>query len=206
MLDVKSNKNLTIITKALNRLQAHGPFNLAEAKKVGLSQSSLARLLERKKIKRLDLGIYEVNDSEFDSSTTDFVVACLRLGKQSAIGGLTALAHYQLIEQVPSQIWVLIPPEKRTSDKRYRLLRTKNDLNTEIVHKKRYNIVTLERALIDGLTFASKIGERTAVEAIIRAIKEKKTTERKLFSVAEKLGTLNRLEKYWQLISAGVST
>lgn len=188
------------------KLRSYGPFTLAEAKKRGLSQSSIFRLLEHGIFVRLGSGIYQVADSEFDPTTTDFVVSCLRFGKYAVIGGLSALSYYQLIDQVPSQIWVLVPPTKRTTDKQFRLLRTKHSLKIEIINENRYCIVTLERALVEGLIFSSKIGEETAVKAIIRAIKEKKTYPEKLFSVAKKLKSLNRLDKYWQGIKAGVSS
>ena len=36
-------------------------------------------------------------------------------GNEAVIGGLSALSYYNLIEQVPLNIWVLTPPSKTKS-------------------------------------------------------------------------------------------
>lgn len=61
-----------------------------------------------------------------------------------------ALYHYNLAEQVPGQVWVLVPPGKRTRVRGYKLIRTKTRLDREIVDERGYRIVTVERAVLEG--------------------------------------------------------
>ena len=50
-----------------------------------------------------------------DPRTFQWNVACARFGPRSLIGGMTALFHYHLIPQVPNQVWVVVPPEKKST-------------------------------------------------------------------------------------------
>jgi predicted transcriptional regulator of viral defense system len=132
-------------------------------------------------------------------------VACKRFGPRSVIGGHTALFQYGLVEEVPTQIWVLVPPTVRTSSPRYRLIRTKRNLAEGGLSKEGYRITSIERTLLDALVFASKLGERIAITATIKALRQKDTSEKKLYNLAKQMGELSILDRYWQSVLAGVS-
>ena len=179
-------------------------FTRSEARNVGMSRSTIPRLVKHGVITKIDRGLYALAGAELHGEAADFAIACKKFGNSSSIGGLSALFHYQLTDEVPSQIWVLVPPHVRTISKKYRLLRTKRDLLSYMELRQHYKIVSLERALIDALVYSSKIGERLVKVAFIRALRRKATNARKLFVVAESLGALALLESEWQGILAGV--
>ena len=131
-----------------------------------------------------------------------FQIACAKFGNDSAIGGLSALFHYNLVEQVPQQTWVLVPQGKLSRERGYRLLRTKANLKTEVVVKNGYKIVTVERAILEGLKLASKIGERTAIGAARKAIAQRQTTEGKLGKAAKEMDLTSVLQSYFEAIIA----
>lgn len=118
-------------------------------------------------------GIYVHPKADISPETAGFQIAQSKFGEKSAIGGMTALFHYRLIEEVPTQTWVIVPPSVWTKENGYRLMRTKSDLKTGIETKKGYRIVSIERALLEGLKFSSKIGKSTAIKAVRTAIKNK---------------------------------
>ena len=190
---------------ALQRLAAKGTFNLADARKAGLSHSTILRMLEREKVTRLERGLYAVSGNEPFGEEGDYSVVKKRFGPNAIIGGLTALSHYHLIDEVPSKIWVLVSPHIRTKERKYRLLRTKRSLTVGVIKEDDYQIVSLERALVDGLLYSSKIGERVVKTAILRAIKGKQTTQNKIFDMAKRLGALAVIDKEWQSILAGLA-
>ncbi|MBK7510671.1 MAG: hypothetical protein IPI76_00145 [Chloracidobacterium sp.] len=130
-----------------------------------------------------------------------FQIGYSKFGPGSAIGGLSALYHYNLAEQVPGEIWVMVPPEKRTREKGYKLIRTKTRLDKQIVDEKGYRIVTVERAVLEGLRFITKIGERTAIKAARESLAQRKTTEAKLARAAKELGLESVLSKYLEVIT-----
>lgn len=200
-----SQKTKVKQTDAIRKLSRVPTFNLGDAAKVGISRTTVARLVERNVFKKIERGLYSVPESEPLGEAYDFAVACKRFGPRSVIGGLSALFGYGLIEVVPTQVWVLVPSTVRASSSRYRLLRTKRNLTDGVVSKDGYRITSIERTLLDSLIFASKIGERNAVAATIRALRQKDTSDKKLFQLAKKIDALTILDRYWQSILAGVS-
>jgi predicted transcriptional regulator of viral defense system len=183
------------------KLKKMGPFTLAQAKKLGLSQQYLSKLVKEEKINRVGRGIY-LHPKASVVREIDFQIACAKFGTKSAVGGLTALFYYNLAEQVPHQTWVLVPPEKITSDQNYRLIRTKTPLDLGIIEKNNYRIVTIERAIVEGLKLATKLGERTAIKAARDAIRQRLTTMNKIGNMAKDLGLRSYLTKYFEAIVA----
>lgn len=185
------------MTKAQeNKLRKAGIFNLADVKKIGISQPTLSRLVKNGEINRVGRGIYVHPKASLSSDTVEFQVALAKFGPKSAIGGMTALFHYNLVEQVPNQTWVIVPPDVRTKDQLYRLIRTKTDSDIGIEKKDRYRIASVERALIEALKFSSKIGRSTALKAVRAAIQGKQTNMAKLRQTARALKLEDTLARF----------
>lgn len=177
-----------------------GVFTRSQAEALGLSHQSLSRLVKEEKILRVGRGIYMHSDGNLGRDI-DYQVACTKFGPKSVVGGITALFHYGLVEQVPGQVWVLVPPNRITHSQLYRLVRTKINLDRGVISGNGYRIVTVERAVLEGLKMAKKIGERVAVQAARAALTTKQTTEGKLGKVAKELGLDSVLTKYFEVIT-----
>ena len=190
------------LLKALARLPS---FSISEARELGLSHPTLLALVGQGRIVRLSRGIYAVSGSEATGREGDFSVAHKRFEGQCVVGGLTALSYYQLLDEVPSKIWLLVPPHIRTTDRTYRLLRTKRDLSIGVIKEPSFMITSIERTLIDSLLFSSKIGEKVGKLAILRALRAGLTSEQKIFNMAKELDLLPLLDREWQSILAGLS-
>jgi predicted transcriptional regulator of viral defense system len=184
-----------------SKLKKIGLFTLSKAKEVGISHQYLSRLVRENKILRMGRGLYR-HPSVPINREVDFQVACAKFGPDAVVGGLSALYYYNLAEQVPQQTWVLVPPEKKSSERGYRLIRTKTSLNVGIVEGDGYRIVSVERAVAEALKLATKIGERTAIRATREAIRQKQTTLNKIGGMAKSLGLDSYLTKYFEVIVA----
>lgn len=185
----------------LKRLKKAGLFTTQDAsKKYGISQPTLSRLAKRGVVERVGRGLYQHSDADNKSETIDFAVACLSFGRKSAIGGLSALFYYGLIEQVPGQIWVIVPPTKRNSRSLYRCVRIRTSFHIGVEQKDHFRITNVERTLIEALKFAGKIGPRIAIQATRKAIKDGLTSEVKLGQMARRLHLDRILERYWEAI------
>jgi predicted transcriptional regulator of viral defense system len=183
----------------VSKVKKFGVFTLAQGKSVGISQQEISRLVAGKDLVRLGRGIYLHPNASLDKDV-GFQIAYSKFGPQSAIGGLSALYHYNLAEQVPGEIWVMVPPEKRTRESGYKLIRTKTNLDKQVVEEKGYRIVTVERAVLESLKFITKIGERTAIKAAREALSTRKTTEARLAKSAKELGLERVLAKHLEVI------
>lgn len=185
----------------IKRLKKTGLFSAAIASaKFGVSQPTLSRWVKAGLIERVGRGLYQHPEADFNIEYLDFAVACATFGRKSAIGGLSALFFYGLIEQVPTQIWIIVAPEKRNSKSLYRCLRTQTSFRFGIEKKDSFYITNIERTLIESLKFASKIGPRIVIQAIRKAIQQGLTTEVKLGQMARRLKLHKTLEKYWESI------
>jgi predicted transcriptional regulator of viral defense system len=195
--------NRTMTRTQETKLKQLGPFTLEQARAVGISHQELSRLVKEEKIHRLERGIY-LHPKAKVSREIDFQIACVKCGPDSVVGGLTALFYYNLVNQVPKQTWILVPPEKRTSSKGYRLIRTKTPLNVGVIKDNGFRIVSIERAIVEGFKLASKIGERTAIKAARIAIQQKLTTLKKIGVMAKELGLDAYLNKYFEAIIGAI--
>ncbi len=176
-----------------------GVFTLAQGKAAGISQQDISRLVTKRDLVRLGRGIYLHPKASLDRDV-GFQIAYSKFGPDSAIGGLSALYHYNLAEQVPGEIWVIVSPEKKTRETGYKLIRTKTKLDKQIIDEKGYRIVTVERAVLEALKFITKIGERTAIKAARDALAARKITEAKLVKAAKELGLESVLAKHLEVI------
>ncbi len=181
-------------------LKKLGIFDLSRAEEVGLNQQSLSRLVAAGELKRVSRGLYLHPKAELDRGV-GYQIACAKFGADVAIGGLSALFHYNLAEQVPGHTWVIVPPNKRTIARGYKFIRTKVSLDHGIVEEKGYRIVSIERAILEGLKFITKIGEKTAIKAARDALAKRQTTELKLGKAAKELGLESVLIKYLEVIT-----
>jgi predicted transcriptional regulator of viral defense system len=187
--------------KQESKLKNLGVFTLVQVEELGIRQQSLSRLVKNGRLKRVGRGIY-LHPQARVPKEIGFQIACAKFGPQAAIGGLSALFHYNLVEQVPGQIWVIVPPNKRSSERGYRLIRTKAGLKKNITVKEGFKIASIERAILEGLRLASKIGERTAIGAARRALAKRQTSEAKLGKAAKELGLESVLARYFEAVVA----
>jgi predicted transcriptional regulator of viral defense system len=185
--------------KQESRLKKLGPFTLSQAIEIGVTHQSLSRLVKESKILRMGRGIYLHPKAKINKEI-EFQIACTKFGPDSAIGGLSALFYYNLAEQVPGETWVLVAPKKKSTEKGYRLIRTKTRLDYGIIEGNGYRIVSIERAIVEGFKLSTKIGERIALKAAREAIKQKLTTLNKIGKMAKELDLDSHLTKYFEAI------
>lgn len=186
---------------ALAELENFGVFSLGDAKNAGLSQPAVSRMVKSGALVRLGPSLYQVSDGEFDAESLDYVIASKLFGDRAVIGGLTALFHYGLIDEVPEQLWVLVPPSVRSTDRVYKVIRTKRNLSEGITRHPGYNIVTIERAIVDAFIYGSKVGRTRGLATAVRALREKKTTESAIFATAKRMGVLDKIAHVWDAVS-----
>lgn len=197
----RTGKNTTNKQSFLAKIKNRGLFTLQEAKRYGVSQSTLSRLVKENLIQRVARGQYVHAECDIDIENIDFAITCKKFGKTAVIGGLTALAHYNLADEIPNRIWVLVKADVRTKESIYRCIRTTINLNHGVVNMGKYRISNIERAIIEGFKFSSKIGLGIVLKAARRALSTRQTTESKLVAQAKRLNLEKYLLKYWEVIS-----
>ncbi|MCX6119245.1 MAG: type IV toxin-antitoxin system AbiEi family antitoxin domain-containing protein [Proteobacteria bacterium] len=197
-----TRKSLIQSISTIKKLRLLQVFTSAEAERFGLSRASLSRMAKQDELIRLASGVYCFSDQELEGRDRDYNVACLRCGKDSIIGGMTALFHYGLIEEVPNHIWLMVSKTTRSPAPLYRVIRTAHDPKVGVISFQRYSIATIERAILEGLSYASKIGEEIAISAARKALRSGDVDRKKLYAIAKKMKLVKTIEKYWGAISS----
>lgn len=180
----------------------NGIFSAKEASKTGIPRRIFKKMLDDGTFIQVRRGYYLHNRTRISNEELDFAVACKHFGTSAVVGGLTALFHYGLTENVPKHIWVLVPSERRSGPKLFRCIRTNVRPDIGVIDNGYFRITNIERTIVDALKFSTKIGLGTAIKAARTAISEKKTTPSKVAHQAKEMGLLKVVERNWEAITA----
>lgn len=177
------------------------PFTISQAAKQGLSFYELGKLVSSGTVEQIARGIYRAVAGDIGEEE-QYRIATLRVDTQSAICLLSALSHYHLTDVIPKKTWIMVPGQKRTSDRTLKLFRARNP-NWKIGIQKEdgYSITTIERTLVDCLTHRSRLGTNTSIAALRAAIESKKTTLGKVLEMAKELGVVHRILPYIEALA-----
>jgi predicted transcriptional regulator of viral defense system len=186
----------------LDQLLELGLFKSKQAKAIGVPQSTLSWLVSKGEILKIGPDVYHHKDILLDPEEEEFAAACQIFGDKALIGGPSALFYYNLIEQIPNQIWLLVPPNVTTHNKKYKLIRTKANLEIGVESLKWFRIASIERSIVDAFRFQSKIGGiEMAVRAARSALKNRDVTSSQLLKIAKALYGDKQLLNYWEAIT-----
>ena len=186
-------------TNALARLPP-GVFTLEDAAGIGLGRYLIYRLVDAGDVIQLERGVFQNPKSAISPEDIQLAAACTYFGPESWIGGLTALFRYGLIEQVPTKIWILVPPHVKRAGPIYRIIHTKLDPRIAVTRHCYYRIANVDRAIVEALRYATKIGLSTAIRAAREAIKSGQTSDAKISKTARDLGLQRFVLRHWDAI------
>ncbi len=181
-------------------------FKLKEALNFGLTRRAISKKVLNGEFLKLSHGIYLNLKANLPAEHIDFISAAFKFGKDSIISGLTALFYHNLIDQAPQQVWVIVPKNMRTNDNKYRLIRSNIISKYGVEHHKDFKICDINRTIAEAFKYSSKIGIRIAVSAIVRAVKDQKTTLSEIMKTARKLDYDKSIKKHWETIVGMLET
>lgn len=177
------------------------PFTYKKALQAGLSRYAFQKLLENGDIEKIARGIYR--SAQFDFSEDDqLIAATLKTGQPSAICLLTAAAYYDLTDEIPNKVWIMVPFTKVLHARELRLVRTRHPhWDIGITHKQGFRITTLERSIVDCLTHRRQLGSRIGIDALRTALDTKKTSLKEVYRIALALGVGDQILPYIEVLA-----
>lgn len=161
-------------TNALSKIQQllrKPSFTAAEARALGVSPSLLAYHVQKGNMERLSRGVYCGNESIRKAVPFEWedLIATARSIPNGRVCLISALALYELTEEIPRQFWIAIPNEqfapKRPKTKIIRMRDVKTGSTRLTLGSARVPIFDRERTIIDSFRFL-------AAETAIKALKE----------------------------------
>jgi predicted transcriptional regulator of viral defense system len=183
------------ISKEFKALLAQPVFRADEARKIGIHPSRLSYYVKINLIERIGRGVYRGKGSRIgvDFQWEDLVLVANSVPK-AVICLVSALAIYQLTDEIPRENWIAIP-HGTTNPKREntRVIRMR-DIKTGMIRYKLGNqtikIFNEERTIIDAFRYLSK---EIAIKALKEALKSgrSKKFDLKLFQKYAKQFRIN---------------
>lgn len=159
--------------KIIQELIAKPLFSAAEARKAGIHPSRLSYYNKIHIIERVARGMYRGTNAHFD---VDFqwedLILTVKSIPQGVVSLISALALYELTDEIPSQFWIAIP-HATTAPKRDNVriirMRDSNTGRTEFkIGNETITIFNIERTIIDAFRYLSK---EIAIKALKQALK-----------------------------------
>lgn len=180
----------------LQKIMSHfgtKPFSRTDLTKLGITRNKLQLLIQKDEVQKISRGVYQIAGSNLSDEEL-FQGATIRVGKQSAICLLSALAYYNLTDQIPKKIWIMLPARKRSIHKDLRVFRSRNPKwKIGIADHKNFKITTIERTIVESLVNRKILGSTVVMEALRKALKEKKTNLNAILEMGKKLNLDNRI-------------
>jgi predicted transcriptional regulator of viral defense system len=151
-------------------------FTSEEARKLGVSAASLAYYVKTRELERLARGVYKgINAPTIDSFQWEDLITAVKQTKSGVVCLVSALALYELTDEIPRQHWIAIPNSTRhRAPRSVRVVRMRN-MSLGKTHIKIDNIIIpifdRERTIIDAFKYLSK---EIAIKALKRALTKSK--------------------------------
>lgn len=185
----------TVLLKLKPLLKAPS-FTSQEASALGVSSAALSHYVKSGEIIRLGLGIYRgVHAPQFDDFRWEDLVLAITRVRQGVICLVSALALYNLTEEIPRQHWIAIPNNTlHRGNNAVKIIRMRNiKLGKSFIklNNQKLPIFDHERTIIDSFRF---LGIETALTALRNALTKKGK---------EKIN-LERIRKYAKILHVNI--
>ena len=190
------------IERSRIRLEQFGnrPFRVVEATEAGVPRYELYRLRDRGEIVGVGPGVFRRADSPL-SSSTDLATVCA-LVPDGTICLNSALAYWDLTDELPTVVHVAVargshrpridhPPTDVHVFAAATFDLERREETTETGELLR--IYSPERAVIDAIRLAHRVGRDTALHALNRYLRRSDAQPRQLVAIAGDLGGRRRL-------------
>lgn len=161
---------------SIQPLLTQSSFTINEAKRFGVTAAHLAYYIKKGQLKRLGRGIYQGSNFEYplDYFQWEDLIEAVNSVPGGVVCLISALALYDITEQITRQYWVAVPHS--TSIKERRLTRIMRFRNMELGKTTidlggiKVPIFDRERTIIDSFRLLSR---ETAIKALKMALAKK---------------------------------
>lgn len=194
--------------KLIAFLTDHNMARSSELVRYGITPSTLSRAVAKGLVERVSRGLYQLPDAEINASAS-FIEVVTRIPK-ATICLVSALAYYEVTDQLPRKVWIAIGPKDRASRMSYPPLRfvrfrepyLSQDKTCVNISGVEVPIYTLEKCLSDAFRNSRLIDKSVAIESLRNALATRKTTPGKLAEVAKRNGAWKKMAPYLEALTS----
>lgn len=168
-------KKLDKLKKIANTVKKHKLIDAKVAKKLNVSNSSLTYYAKKGDLDRIGRGLYKIKNTSLisDFQWEDLVLASVKV-KGGVVCLISALALYEITEEIPRAHWIAIPNTSRhRGDDSIRIFRYRNMKLGKTIYNFgdfKLPIFDRERTIIDAFRLLDK---EVAIKALRMGLRKK---------------------------------
>jgi predicted transcriptional regulator of viral defense system len=202
--------------RILSLLKRQGMMRLSEFMKEGITETTVARMLEKGLINKLSRGLYQLPDAPLDTHHA-LAEAAKRVPK-GIICLVSALAYHELTDTIPRAVWLAIGPKDRRprpTQAPLQIVRFPGKLFSGGVEEHTIEGVTVRiynpaKTVVDLFRYRQSAGKRyktspglnIALEGLRTALRQRKATPAKIAEYADEAGIWKAVRPYLEAMTA----
>lgn len=189
-------------------METHSLARAKDLRAIGVSATAISRATKDGTIVRVSRGLYERANADGDSQTQLAEVA--KRYPQLRICLLSALAFYDVTDQLPRQVWGAITaagwkPQStypRIRSVRFREPYYSGGLIHHTIAGVKVPIYSLEKTLADAFRNPKLVDRSVAIESLKATLTMRKSTPSKIAEAAKEFSAWNQMAPYLEALTA----
>ncbi len=179
------------IEKLLQKIGEGGLFRTSDLEALGVSRSTVRRMVERGEAEQISHGLYRLTDGDITEHIG--IVAVQKKIPDGIICLLSALQFHGIGTQLPREIWVAIDPKARKPQDtgfpirviRFSGVNARYGINTHRLLGVPVRITSIDRTVVDCFRYRNKIGMDVALEALKDVLDRRPASRDEILRTAE---------------------
>jgi len=175
----------------LERIGEGGIFRTSDLEALGISRSTVQRMVERGEVERISHGLYRLTEGLLTEHYG--LVAVQKKIPNGIICLLSALLFHDIGTQLPRQVWVAIDPKARKPKPpgvpirvvRFSGVNATYGIETHELMGVPVRITSIPRTVVDCFRYRNKVGMDVALEALQDVIRRRMATPSAILRAAE---------------------
>jgi predicted transcriptional regulator of viral defense system len=202
--------------RALSILKRQGIVRLSEFIKEGITETAIARMLEKGLVHKLSRGLYQLPDAATD--TNHALAEAAKRVPRGVICLTSALAYHQLTDTIPRSVWIAIGPKDRRpagQNPPLQIVRFRGKLLGHGIDEHPIEGVTVRiydpaKTVVDLFRYRQSAGKRykhspglnLALEGLREALRQRKATPAKIAEYAIEARIWKVVQPYLEAMTA----
>jgi predicted transcriptional regulator of viral defense system len=188
--------------RIVDYLDRHGVARLSELKTLGVAASAVTRLEQSGAIVRLGRGLYQRADAPLNPHHR--LIEAAKLVPKGVVCLTSALAYWELTDQIPRRVWMAIGPKDWRPNVRslpIRFVRFADaaggdGIRAVIIDGVPVRITDPARTVVDLFRYRRTVGDMIAVEGLKEALRARKATPGEIVALANRFRMTGRMAPY----------
>ena len=187
---------------ALSLLQDRGMARLAEFRRAGITAATISRLERAGAITRLARGLYQLPDAPLH--TNHVLAQAAKLVPKGIVCLTSALAYHELIDTMPSRVWLAIGSKDWRPTVKYPPIRIArfpanllaSGVEVHDIDGTSVRVFGVAKTLADAFRYRNTIGISIAIEGLRATLRERKSSPAQIARYATSGGVWNVMAPY----------